>query len=300
MINCRMERGESQVSDSIEQRIKHLSKSVRELALIGAWLKLQSGKTVEPLVREQVELGARMAFGFDPPTLAEEQAEPLLTTIGMALAESGELFNSPERGANWQVADVELLRTQGRASRSVVNRILSLAESRPAMQEALKGAFLDVGTGVAGIALEAAKTCPNLQVDGIDIWDPALAIAEENVRESPYADRVRIMKLDVANLDVQKRYTLVWLPTMFLSRSVLERALDRIAAASKSGAYLIAAIYTLPEDPFMAVVSTLRTIRSGGEVSSPSELEAMLKSRGYANLERNVAPIATLVVGKLP
>jgi hypothetical protein len=282
--------------DSTDQRIQQLARSVRMLSLIGASLKLRSGVTMDPAVREQIELGARMALGSDGSTLSDQQVPGLLTTIGMAIAEAGELFNSPERGLGWQVADVELLQTQGRASSSVFNRILSLADSRPALQSTLEGTFLDIGTGVAGIALEAAKRCPTLQIDGIDIWDPALKLARQNVEASAYADRVRILKLD---LDVEQRYSLVWLPSMFLPRRVLERALDRIVLASKSNAYLVAAVYTQPEDPFMAVVTTLRTLRSGGELTNPAELQEMLKSRGYTDLEMSISPVATFVLGRL-
>ncbi|WP_425475994.1 methyltransferase domain-containing protein [Mesorhizobium yinganensis] len=86
---------------------------------------------------------------------------------------------------------------------------------------------MDVGTGVAGIALEAARTCPNIRVDGIDIWEPALELAKQNVAESPYADRVSVRNLDVSRLDEYDRYSLAWLPTMFLKRPIVEAALDR-------------------------------------------------------------------------
>ena len=288
------------MSNSIEQRAQELSRSVRMLALVGASLKLRSSPSADPAVREQIDLGTRMALGVDPATINEQQVPQLLTVIEMAFAEAGELLRHSERGAGWQVEDVELLQTQGRASRSVFTRILSLAETRPLLREALNGTFLDVGTGVAGIALEAARTCPNLQVDGIDIWEPALALARKNVAESPYSDRVRIMNLDISALATEQRHSLVWLPTMFLKRSVLEQALDRIVVASCSGAYLIAALYTQPKDSFTAVLSTLRTMRSGGEVTDPSELQDMLKSRGYTDLEVSVTPIATFILGRRP
>lgn len=269
------------------------------LAITGAALKLRSSNFVDPTIREQIDLGAKMALDLDVRTLDDQQASPLLTSIEMALAEAGELFHNPDREGNWQVKDAELLQAQGRASRSVFGRILSLAETRPLLREALKGTFLDVGTGVAGIALEAARACPDLQIEGIDIWEPALAIAERNVAESPYSDRIRITRLDVSALKDERRYSLVWLPTMFLKRSVLERALDRIVVASRSDSYLIAAVYTQPRSPFMAVISKLRTLRSGGEITDPSELEGMLRSRGYLDVESNITPMATFLVGRL-
>ena len=286
------------MTDSVEQRAQELSRSVRMLGVVGASLKLRSSPSADPAVREQINHGARIALGVDPATIDEQQVPQLLTVIEMAFAEAGELLRHSERGAGWQVADVELLQTQGRASRSVFTRILSLAETRPLLREALNGRFLDVGMGVAGIALEAARTCPNLQVDGIDIWEPALVLAKANVAESAYSDRVHITHLDISALAVENRYSLVWLPTMFLKRSVLEQALDRIVVASCRGAYLVAALYTQPKDSFAAALSTLRTMRSGGEVTDPSELQDMLKSRGYTDVEASVTPIATFILGR--
>jgi hypothetical protein len=50
----------------------------------------------------------------------------------------------------------------------------------------------------------------------------------------------------------------------------------------------------------MAVMSSLRTLRSGGEVIEPAELEALLRARGYVDIEVDVAPVATFVMGRLP
>jgi len=285
---------------SLEQRVQELSRSARMLALVGASLKLRSVPTADPAVREQIDLGARIVLHEDPAIIDDQQVPQILTMIEMAFAEASELLRHSERGSGWQVADVALLEAQGRASQNVFTRILSLAATRPMLREALNKIFLDVGTGVAGIALEAARNCPNLEIDGIDIWEPALALARKNVSESPYADRVHIIKVDISALAVEDRYSLVWLPTPFLKRSVLEQALDRIVSASRANAYLIAALYTQPRDPLAAVLSALRTIRSGGEVTDPSELREMLKSRDYTDLEVSVTPIATFVLGRRP
>lgn len=117
---------------------------------------------------------------------------------------------------------------------------------------------------------------------------------------SEHAARIRPRHVDVTALEPGPRYTLAWLPTMFIKRPVLEQALDRIAAASRSGGYLVAPLYITPDDPFAAVMSSLRTLRSGGEITAPSELERLLLARGYVDIEVDVAPVATFVMGRLP
>jgi hypothetical protein len=94
---------------------------------------------------------------------------------------------------------------------------------------------------VAGFALKVARRCPSLLVDGIDIWNPALEIAKRNVEESPHSARITIRNLDETGLAPDPIYTLVWLPTMFMRRAVVEQAIERVFAASQKDAYVVAA-----------------------------------------------------------
>lgn len=288
------------MSYTISQRVLDLARAARMLAVIGAALKLRSVERVDDATRAQIATGLQIALGDASMDLATADIAPLLTAIEMALVESGELFKYPDQTAGWMVDDRYHLQAMGRASSSAFDRILGLATTRPALRAALAGVFLDVGTGVGGIALRAAETCPDLHVDAIDIWEPALHLAAENVAASAHAARIRLRHVDVTALEPGPRYTLAWLPTMFIKRPVLEQALDRIAAASRSGSYLVAPLYTTPDDPFAAVMSSLRTLRSGGEITAPSELEGLLRARGYVEIEVDVAPVATFVMGRLP
>ncbi|MDY0978335.1 methyltransferase domain-containing protein [Massilia sp. CFBP9012] len=269
------------------------------LAVIGAALKLRSGTGVDTAIHEHIRDGLRLALGDAAADLDDAEIAPLLVEIEMAFVESGELFREPDRTAQWKIEDRNHLQAMGRSSSNAFDRILGLASTRPSLQAALDGVFLDVGTGVGGVALRAAQTCPDLDIDAIDIWEPALRLAAENVAASAHGGRIRLRRLDVTALDPGPRYTLAWLPTMFMTLPVLEQAIDRIAAASCSGSWLVAPLYTRPDDPFMAVMSSLRTLRSGGEVTQAVELEALLRARGYVDIEVDVGPIATFVMGRL-
>ena len=288
------------MSEAITQHIKEYSRAARMLAVIGAALKLRSAGNVDAALDAHIKDGLRLALGDAAMDLDDAEVAPLLTTIEMALSESGELFRNPERTAAWHVEDRQLLQAMGRASSTAFDRILGLAGARPSLRDTLDGVFLDVGTGVGGIALRAAETCRDLQIDAIDIWEPALALAAENIAASPHAGRIGLRRLDVTALPPGPRYTLAWLPTMFLKRSLIEQAIERIAAASQPGGWLVAPLYSKPDDPFMAVMSSLRTLRSGGEVTETSELVDLLRARGYVDIEVDPAPIASFVMGRLP
>jgi precorrin-6B methylase 2 len=282
-----------------EDRVRELTQSVRTLALIGACLKTLDGPDVAPEVARAIRDAVRGAFGESLETLNEPSRSAISELVAMSFAESHELLNNPGRPIRWHVDDPVLLQTQGRASAQVFRRICALADHRSLLMQTLQGRFLDVGTGVGGIALEAAQRCPNLEIDGIDIWDPALTLARKNVQHSPYAGRITIRKLDVTDLPETPQYSLVWLPTMFMKREVVIRALDRITAALLKNAYVVAGHYTIPSAPEAAAFATLRTIRSGGEPFDRFEMEDMFRCRGLVDIESDVHSFATFTIGRM-
>jgi len=284
--------------DSMEAHLGQLSLAVRKLSMIGAALKIRKDPGVDPRIYRLITNSFKSMLGKDVEALDEQEVSTLVTLIHMSFAEAGELLRDPARPAEWHVVDPALLQTQGQASRQVFQRILALSADRPLLQKTFQGRFLDVGTGVAGIALEAARCCPSLLVEGVDVWEPALVLARRNVEDSSYFDRIKIKHLDVTELAEDPIYTLVWLPTMFMKRTVVEAALDRIAVASRKDAYLVAARYTVPADPEAADFVALRTLRSGGEPIAQSEMEHMLRVRGFIDIESDVSPLATFTLGR--
>jgi SAM-dependent methyltransferase len=290
------------MSHATVQRLQELARSARMLAIIGASIKLRSveGGTVDAAIRAEIEHGSSLALREASAGIEGADPAELLRIVEMALVESSDLFNNAGRPSGWSVTDTAKLEAMGRASSSAFDRILAFAETRPALARSLSGRFLDVGTGVGGIALRAAEKCPDLQVEAIDIWEPALRIAEQWVAASPHAQRIQLRDLDVAQLDTAPRFTLAWLPTMFLPRPTVQKAVERIALASRSGAWLVASLYTIPAEPFTATMSRLRTLRSGGEIMDPAELTDLLRLHGYVDVEVDSTPIATFVFGRLP
>jgi precorrin-6B methylase 2 len=288
------------MSETIKSQIGELSLSVRKLSMIAAALKIRKDTAVASEISDLITSSVKSMLGGDIDALDDRQVSTLVEMIHMSFAEAIELLHNPARPAEWQVVDPVLLQTQGQASSETFQRILTLAAERPLLRDTLEGRFLDVGAGVAGITLEAAKCCPSLLVEGIDVWEPALALARKNVQESPYADRIKIKNLDVTKLAGEPAYNLIWLPTMFMKRSVVETALDRIAAASLKDAYIVAARYTVPADPEAATFVTLRTLRSGGELISQSEMEDMIRHREFVDIESVVSPLATFTLGRHP
>lgn len=158
-------------------------------------------------------------------TLGREELADRLAGAILQMAEAHDLLNAPARAPGWSCPDVDVLVAQGRLAAPHARAWTRLAKDRPQLANALTGRLLDVGTGVAALALEAAALNPSLRVVGIDIYEPALAIAREAVRASPHAARVDPRNQDVTSLDEAGAYSLAWVPTSFLSRPVTDEAL---------------------------------------------------------------------------
>jgi SAM-dependent methyltransferase len=163
----------------------------------------------------------------------------------------------------------------------------------------MTGRFLDVGTGVGALALEAAAQCPQLRIVGLDIWDPALELARVNVAESPHAARIDIRKQDVTCVEEVAAFTLAWLPAPFLQKAVAEAALDQLNATLVTGGYLVVGLYPVPADPVGAALAALRLTRSGGHVWGNLAMEDELRARGFQDVETcEGAPGVTFVLGR--
>lgn len=63
--------------------------------------------------------------------------------------------------------------------------------------------ILDIGTGTGLIAIMMAQRFPDAQVTGIDIVPSAVVQASENVKASPFADRITIVEADVCRFEGQ-------------------------------------------------------------------------------------------------
>jgi precorrin-6B methylase 2 len=285
---------------ALEAELRRMGDVARGMAAIGAALRLRRGE-----MEAHPDVAARLADaiavllpgGLDG--LDDAQISTALALVTHSLEEARDLFEKPDRPPAWAVHDPAMLRAQGQASRRVVHRIIALAAERPALAAALTGRFLDVGTGGGAIALEAAAQCPSLRVVGLDIWEPALALARVNVAASPDAARIDIRAQDVTCLDEVAVYTLAWLPAPFLSQAIAQAALDRLAVALAPGGYLVVGLYLPPADPTGAALAALRLTRSGGHVWDSGVMEAELRSRGFAGVETCAGPPAvTFVMGR--
>ena len=215
-----------------------LSLHAEALAALGAELRLRcDGLEGDPQVRPLLQ---DVAHRINPELfddLNPNQQRTALTLIQMSLRQAVDLLENPARAPGWRIEDPAMLDAQGQASRLLVHNIETMAAQRPEFGATLNepGVFLDVGTGVGWLAIEAARSWPALRVVGIDLWEPALKLAHENLAQSRLNERIEFRLQSVEQLDEHAVYTLAWLPGPFIAQDRVTTALQRINRALAPG-----------------------------------------------------------------
>lgn len=286
---------------SVSQR---LNVSVEALAALGAELRLRRDRTeVDSRVRGGLrEVVAGLLPGLLDSVSHEEEAV-CLAFIQAFFRQALDLLENPARAPGWSYEDAVVLQAMGQASRRVVHAIDELASRRPLLREVLQrpGALLDIGTGVGWLAIEAARTWPALDVVGIDIWEPALALARKNCADSGCGHRVKLRRQDVRQLDERGAFSLIWLPGPFMPREIVDGALERIRDALRSGGWIAFGLYAPAPDPLGEALTNLRIVRSGGHPWSADEVKTRLSDLGFVNVEAFApGPPILFVVGQRP
>lgn len=272
--------------------------SAQALAAVAARARLDDvGLEADPAVRVQLdrvvdELGVR----DDIRTLDEGERAMVVAFVRSYLAQALDLVDEPARQGAWSYSDPTLLRAQGSASAAVARLIAEAGLGSPGAR------ILDVGTGVGGLAIAFCTTIPGTTVVGIDPWEPALAIARENVTAAGLDERVTLLADSIEDFDDPDGFDLIWLPSFFIPEPVLDTAIEHVfAATSPGGTVVVGAPYSAETDPIAAAVDNLVTVRSGGSILTPRDAVARLRRAGFADvgeIERTWDAPLRLVAGR--
>ena len=290
--------------ESFMKQLQAFNSPLETLAAIGAELKLRREKLDgDPQVRSLLQDVVRT---IDPGLLdglSPEQEQAALGLIQTSFRQAADLVENPERAPGWIYDDPVVLESQGQVSRLIVRGIETAAAQRPDIGSRLKqpGTFLDVGTGVGWLAIEAAQSWPAWRVVGIDSWKPALDLARKNLTLSPVAERVEFRLQRIEQLDDGASFALAWLPGPFIPAEVMSVAIERVYRALQPGGWLIVGLYPLPPDALGQVLIKLRIVRSGGHPWTTAEIEQQLRALGFDRIEAfSPMPPVLFVLGQRP
>ena len=283
---------------------QRLGASMEALAALGAELRLRrDGAAAHATTRELLR---KIVGGIDPhlfDNISPEQEAVALASIHVAFQQAVDLLEDPARAPGWLHQDPAILQTIGRMSGRIVHQIDVFAARRPEFKAAVErgGAFLDIGTGVGWLAIEAARVWSNLRVVGIDIWEPSLALARANIAASNMQDRVTLRTQSVTDLDDTNAFTMVWYPAPFLPLKIAPRALENAKRALVPGGWLVFGIFAPQPDPLGESLTALKIVRCGGHPWTTAEVEERLRGLGFEQIE-TFAPgsISVLVLARKP
>jgi ubiquinone/menaquinone biosynthesis C-methylase UbiE len=143
--------------------------------------------------------------------------------------------------------------------------------------------FLDVGVGVASLALAMCREYPALQIVGLDAYEPALALARDNVARAGLGARIELRHCPVQELRDERAFELAWLPSFFIPPAELDAGLARVKAALRPGGWLVFAAtgtHTGSTEATRALITELW----GGAALGNEPARALLERAGFRDV----------------
>lgn len=261
--------------------------------------QIASKITTLPKSRIAATLGVAVASGlvaFDDPhyRLAEGAVMPPPMQVAVAAdircsVVQAALFLDGVRSTptvGWQHTDPKVLQAQGDASAQLATAFkMMIAPQLGDLATRLEqpGArALDVGTGVAALAISLCRTYPQLSVVGIDRAETPLALARANVTRAQLDGRVELRQQSVDALAEDAAFDLAWVPQFFLGDGV-PAALARVRTTLRPGGWVMVPAFGTSPDARARAVGTLLDELWGGSGYTPAEIEAELTRAGYTN-----------------
>jgi SAM-dependent methyltransferase len=244
------------------------------------------------------------------PLLQSPARDALLADIRTVYLQSHEMIDAAKRRtlmAGWYHTNPELLAAQGASGGPLFHMLAQTLFPRlDGLLERLQGptaTFLDVGTGVATIAIQMCRLFPTLHAVGLEPQDAPLAEARRNVTAARLGDRIELRAQRIEDLDDKEAFDLVWLPQVFLPREVLERGLRRAWAALRPGGWILLIAFSTPGMDLDAALFRLANVALGGDPLYPEQVAELLAAADFARTQVLPGPpgsIPKLIVGQRP
>jgi SAM-dependent methyltransferase len=266
------------------------------LAALTARLRLaERGAAGDPALRPQLD---RVVDCLDARELCDELTPKQRAVVtGFAtsyLRQALDLLEHPERPGEWSHSDPAVLQAQGAASAVVASLIAGAGLGRPDAH------ILDVGTGVARLAIAFCETYPAATVVGLDPWEPSLRLARQNVAAAGLETRITLLDTPVERFHDDAGFDLVWLPSFFIPETALDTALANVLRVTRPGGAVVVGVSDVSEDELTGAVDDLMTVRSGGTPLTPAQAITRLERAGFGavrEIERSWRAPLRLVVG---
>jgi hypothetical protein len=222
------------------------------------------------------------AVGADRSGLAAQAATGILQSAGVLSGAS-----------TWSSQDDEALLAQGRGSAQMAAPFKAFGV--PMMKGlgdllATSSVMLDVGVGVAAMAVAFCQAFPHLRVVGLDVVPRALALARRTVDQAGMADRIELRHQDVATVDDTDAFCLAWLPAPFVPRSAIDAGLPRLVTALVPGGWLVLGHGKFDDGRLSNALTRFQTVAFGGTALDGDEAQDLLRTIGLERVSTMPTP----------
>jgi SAM-dependent methyltransferase len=281
---------------SVQEFIGKHNASVAGFVALGAALDaVATGTPLDPALAARVRdlLGA---FGASDAVegLSKDEALSALGMIRFLTCLDANLLFADRRTMAWSFNDPNILQAGGDGSIGHAGMLTRMAipalDGLAARLGANGGAFLDVGTGAAGLAIAMARFWPEIRVVGIDPWQPSLRLARENIAKAGLGGRIEVREQVAEALDDAAAFDLAWVPVPFMPERVLPAALERVHRALRPGGWIAIATPNNEGDSPQSAAWRLRTTHWAGHALTPPDVERMCGAAGFTEVRRLPAP----------
>jgi len=258
--------------------VNRLLGQAQALAAVIAYPRLSAAEdSADPELRSRVEevvdvLGARDALD----SLTDRERNVVIGFARSYLHQALELADHPGRANAWSHDDPAILQAQGAASTVVASLIAHTGLGADGDR------ILDVGTGVAGLAIAFCETFADSTVVGLDPWEPALALARGNVANANLESRITLVPLPIQEYEDADGFDLVWLPSFFIPEAFIDDALRRVRTLLRPDGRVVVGVMERAGDALARAVDAMITVRSGGAVLETEQGIERLQQAGFA------------------
>jgi precorrin-6B methylase 2 len=250
-----------------------------------------TGNPIDPTFEARVnDLLAALGAADIAKDVGPPEAAGALAMLRALYQLDGKLQSATTRTKTWALPDADILQAIGQVARGHAHDITRLVvPAFPGLEARMKksgATFLDVGVGVAGTATAMAQMWPELHVVGIDVWQPSLRLARENVDRAGLAGRIELREQGIESLDDVAAFDLAWVPVPFVPEAALRAGLKKLVKAMRPGGAVIvspAKLEGLPP-PLLAAMK-LRMAQWGGPAWSEADSEREAKAAGFAEVK---------------
>jgi predicted O-methyltransferase YrrM len=285
-------------SQAIREFINKYNAASAGLAALGAALDARAtGTLLEPVVAARVQQLLAALGGDDLlKDVSAEDAAPFLAELRYTLPIEAKLLHAETRAPGWTHTEPQVLQAIGDFARmhasGLTRNVIPALEGLAERFAATGTTFLDMGVGVAGTAIGMAQMWPQLRIVGIDPWQPALALARENVKKAGLTDRIELREQGGENLADDKAFDLAWIPMAFMPERIVPAAVERTLHALRPGGWVVFNCWAdfAGTDPKHAALWQLRGTIFGGPPWNSVEGEKLLRDKGYVDVRTLPSP----------